>query len=88
MDDLDAYLDLLGQDARLAGSPVRTVFTERGEVVLDGIVTSATTAEVPATAQAAMDQILLLADARRFKVRKVLPQPPDGALHLLVLAKA
>lgn len=87
MDDLAAYFDLLGEDLQLAGSPVRGIFNTQGEVVLDGFQTNATTAEVPATAAAAQGQTLVRSGTS-YRVRQVLPQAPDGAIHLLVLAKA
>ncbi len=87
MDDLDAYFNLLGEDLQLAGSPVRGIFSQQGEVVLDGFQTTATTAEVSAEAAAAQGQTLVRGSLS-YKVRQVLPQPPDGAVHLLVLGKA
>lgn len=86
MDDLDAYFNLLGEDLQLAGSPVRGIFNLQGEVVLEGFATAATTAEVPASAAAATGQQLVRAGTA-YKVRQVLPQAPDGAIHLLVLGK-
>jgi hypothetical protein len=87
MDDLAAYFDLLGEDMQLSGSPVRGIFNTQGEVVLDGFQTNATTAEVPATAAAAQGQTLVRSGTS-YRIRQVLPQAPDGAIHLLVLAKA
>ena len=87
MDDLAAYFDLLGEDMQLSGSPVRGIFNTQGEVVLDGFQTNATTAEVPATAAAAQGQTLVRSGTS-YRIRQVLPHAPDGAIHLLVLAKA
>lgn len=87
MDDLDAYFNLLGEDLQLAGVPVRGIFSQQGEVVLDGFQTTATTAEVSADAAATQGQTLVRGSLA-YKVRQVLPQPPDGAVHLLVLGKA
>jgi subtilisin family serine protease len=47
----------------------------------------ATAAEVPADAAATQGQTLVRGSLA-YKVRQVLPQPPDGAVHLLVLGKA
>ncbi len=87
MDDLAAYFDLLGEDMTLAGSAVRGIFSVQGEVVLDGFQTNATTAEVPASAAAAQGETLVR-NGTSYRIRQVLPQAPDGAIHLLVLAKA
>ena len=87
MDDLDAYFNLLGEDLQLAGVPVRGIFSQQGDVVLDGFQTSAITAELPATAAAAQGQTLVRAGTS-YRVRQVLPMAPDGAIHQLVLAKA
>lgn len=87
MDDLDAYFNLLGEDLQLAGVPVRGIFSAQGEVVVDGFATSAVTAELPASSAATAGQTLVRG-ALSYRVRQVLPQPPDGAILLLVLAKA
>ena len=87
MDDLDAYFSLMGEDLQLAGLPVRGIFSQQGEVVLEGFQTSATTAELPASSNAAQGQTLVRGGLS-YRVRQVLPQPPDGAILLLVLAKA
>lgn len=82
-------LDMLtdcGEELYLADAPVMGFFNVAGEVVLDGILTTATTAHVAASVNPQVGQTLQRAGAS-YRVRKVLPQPPDGALHLLVLAK-
>ncbi len=82
-------LDMLtdsGEELYLANVPVKGFFNVAGEVVLDGILTTATTAHVAASLAAQVGQTLVRGGVS-YRVRKVLPQPPDGALHLLVLAK-
>lgn len=86
MDDLAAYFDLLGEPVMLAGTSLSAIVSEAGAVELDGAVVIAPTAEVPATAGAAVGQELRRG-AATYTVRQVLPQPPDAAIHLLVLAK-
>lgn len=86
MDDLDAYLELLGQPVMLAGAPINAIVSEAGAVELDGVVIVSPTAEVLATAGAAVGQELR-SGATVYTVRQVVPQPPDAAMHLLVLAK-
>jgi hypothetical protein len=85
-DDLSSMLAALGEPLTLAGQPLTGLFDVAGEVVLDGVLTTATTARVPASAGAAQGQTLLRG-ATSYRVRQVLPEPPDGALHRLVLAK-
>lgn len=85
-DELASTLAALGEPMTLAGQPINGLFDVAGEVVLDGVLTLATTARVPASAGAAIGQTLLRG-AAGYRVRLVLPEPPDGALHRLVLAK-
>lgn len=86
MDDVAAYFDLLGEPVMLAGTCLSAIVSEAGAVELDGAVVIAPTAEVPATAGAAIGQELRRG-ASTYTVRQVVPQPPDAAIHLLVLAK-
>lgn len=86
MDDVAAYFDLLGQPCTLAGTPLNAIVSEAGAVELDGVVVIGPTAEVPAAANAAIGQQLVRGSVT-YTVRQVLPQPPDAAIHLLVLAK-
>ncbi len=86
MDDLAAYFDLLGEPVMLAGTCLSAIVSEAGAVELDGVVVYGPSAEVPATAGAAVGQELRRG-ASTYTVRQVLPQPPDAAVHLLVLAK-
>ena len=86
---MDDVLDILadcGEELHLAGVPVVGLFNVAGEVVLDGILTTATTAHVASEVGAQVGQTLVR-HCTSYRVRKVLPQPPDGALQLLVLAK-
>lgn len=85
-DDIASTLAALGEPLTLAGHPITGLFDVAGEVVLDGVLTLATTALVPASANAATGQTLMRG-ANGYRVRRVLPEPPDGALHLLDLAK-
>jgi hypothetical protein len=87
VDELAAYFELLGEPVILAGSHLAAIFNQAGQVELDGVIVVSTTAEVPATAAAAMGQTLVHCNTT-YTVRQVLPQPPDAAIHLLVLAKA
>jgi hypothetical protein len=87
-DDLAAMLADAGEPLTLNGQPIHGLFDVQGEVVLDGMVTTATTAEVLAADAAQPDQTLVrVGSGVSYIVRRVLPQPPDGALHQLVLAK-
>lgn len=85
--DLPAMLADLGEPLTLAGQPINGLFDVDGEVVLDGIASAATTATVLAAEGAQRGQALVRG-AVSYVVRHVLPEPPDGALHRLVLAKA
>lgn len=85
-DDLTATLAALGEPLTLNGQAVTGLFDVAGEVVIEGVLTLATTARVPAEAGAATGHTLLRG-ATSYRVRQVLPEPPDGALHRLVLAK-
>ena len=85
-DDLTSALAALGEPLTLAGQPVTGLFDLAGEVMLDGLLTTATTASVPASAGAAAGQVLQRGSVS-YRVRQVLPEPPDGLLHRLVLAK-
>lgn len=85
-DDLAAMVADAGDPITLAGQPGFALVDLQGEVVLDGIVTTATTADVLGTANAQMGQTLVHAGVS-YIVRRVLPVEPDGALHRLVLAK-
>lgn len=85
-DDLPAMLADLGEPLTLDGAPIHGLFDEAGEVVFDGIVTTGTTADVLATANAQVGQTLVRGGVS-YLVRQVVPQAPDGALHQLVLAK-
>lgn len=85
-DDLASSLAVLGEPLTLAGQPITGLFNVAGEVVLDGVLTLATTAKVAASAGAALGQVLIRGSTS-YRVRQVLPEPPDGALHLLVLVR-
>lgn len=85
-DDLTNTLAALGEPLTLNGQAVTGLFDVAGEIVLEGVLTVATTARVPAAAGATQGQTLLRG-ATSYRVRQVLPEPPDGALHRLVLAK-
>ena len=87
MDDLDAYFELLGQRVTLSGTELFAIVSEAGAVELDGVVITSPTAEVPASACAAIGQQLRVGSST-YTVRQVVPQPPDAAIHLLVLAKS
>lgn len=86
-DDLTSSLAALGEQLTLAGQPVMGLFDVAGEVVLEGVVTTATTALVLANANVAEGQTLIRS-AVVYRVRRVLPEPPDGQLHRLVLVRA
>lgn len=86
-DDIASALADLGEPLTLAGQSICGLFDVAGEVVVDGVLTLATTARVPATAGAATGQTLMRGSTS-YRVRQVLPEPPDGALHRLVLARA
>lgn len=87
-DDLPAMLADLGEPLTLDGQPIHGLFDEAGEVVFNGVVTTVTTAEVLATLNAQEGQPLVRdGTGVSYVVRQVLPQPPDGAMHQLVLAK-
>lgn len=86
-DDITSTLAALGEPLTLAGQSIAGLFDVAGEVVLDNVLTLATTALVPASAGAATGQTLTRGTTN-YRVRQVLPEPPDGALHRLVLARA
>jgi hypothetical protein len=85
-DDLNDMLADLGEQMHLAGVPVMGLFDVAGEVVLDGMLSTATTAELAASSGAAPGQTLVR-DGVSYRIRQVLPVAPDGLLVQLVLAK-
>lgn len=85
--NLAAQLQDAGEPMTLAGAPLHGLFDLDGQVMLDGVVSATTTATVLATAGAQRGQTLVRQSVS-YLVKQVLPEPPDGALHLLVLAKA
>lgn len=88
MDDLAAYLDLLGEPLSLASTPVKGVFSEAGEVLLDGVVATSPTAVVLASSGPTVGQLLTrVAGAASYTVRQVLDLPPDAQFQQLVLAR-
>lgn len=86
-DDLAAMLADAGEPLTLAGQPTHGLFDLQGEIFVDGIVSTATVAEVAAADNAQPGQTLVRQGAS-YIVRQVLPVAPDGALHQLILAKA
>jgi hypothetical protein len=86
-DDLADMLQDAGEPMTLAGVPLHGLFDVDGQVMLEGVTSATTTATVLATAGAQRNQTLVRQGVN-YLVRQVLPEPPDGALHLLVLAKA
>lgn len=85
-DDLTAMLEELGESLILDGTAVLGVFDVAGEVVLDGLVTTSTVALVLTSTGAALGQVLVRGSTS-YRVRQVLPEPPDGLLVRLVLAR-
>lgn len=85
-DDLTATLTALGEPLTLDGNAITGIFDVAGEVVLGGVLSTETTALVPASASPAQGQVLVRG-ATSYKVRHVLPEPPDGLLVRLVLAR-
>ncbi len=87
LDDVTDMLEEMGEQLVLNGTPLPGIFNEHGEVVIEGLVSQATTALVAAAAGAAKGQTLTRG-ATDYRVNQPpMPQSPDGALHLLVLVK-
>lgn len=89
LDDTAAYVENFGEAVTLNGAAKSGIFSVQGEVVLDGVITTAPvfeapTADIPAAAQGQN----LVREAVTYRVRQVLLLPPDGAMTQLVLARA
>ncbi|KQY83654.1 hypothetical protein [Pelomonas sp. Root1444] len=87
-DDLAGMLQDAGEPMTLAGAPLHGLFDVDGQVMLEGGVTSTTTTATVLASVGAQRNQTLVRQGVSYLVRQVLPEPPDGALHLLVLAKA
>jgi hypothetical protein len=89
LDDTAAYVEAFGESVTLAGAAKSGIYSEAGEVVLDGIVTVSPTfvAETSAIPAAVPGQALVRG-AATYLVRQVLKLPPDGAMTQLVLARS
>lgn len=88
-DDCTVYMDVFGNPATLAGSPLTAMVDTASLLELDGIITQAPSAVVLATeAPAAAAGQTFVAAAVDYVVRQVLKMPPDGMLLRLVLARA
>lgn len=85
-DELASTLAALGETFSLDGRPVSGLFNVAGEVVLEGVLTTGTTAVVLAAENAQRGQ-QVVRDGVTYLIKQVLPRAPDGALVQLVLAK-
>lgn len=100
-EDLSVFTDAqtgFGVVATLAGDVVRILFDAPGADALGGdVVTTEPSALLAASAGAAVgDELLisagdlaaqLLQHAGAYTVRSVVPEPPDGVFHRLILAR-
>lgn len=83
-----AFLDVFGTPATLAGSSVTAIVDQAAEVVVDDVVTIQPVASIRlADAPAAAAGQTFAAASVSYTVRQVLKMPPDGLFARLVLAR-
>lgn len=88
-EDLSLYFsdDDFAEAVTVGGVAASGIFSTSTELMLGEALVQAPTLLLPATVAAA-DGVAVVVRAVNYVVRQVLAQPPDGALHLLVLAEA
>ena len=84
-EDLSDFFTDFGEDCTVQGVPAVGIFNRAGQLVLDDVLITEPSLKLPTTVAAAEGGVVLLRGAT-YKIRQVLPQPPDGALQVLVLA--
>lgn len=89
-EDLSAFFDAEDGDAEIVtvqGVDVAAIFNTASEVVLGEVLMHAPTITCPATVAAAEGGAVTVRGVP-YVIRQPLLQPPDGAIQLIVLAKA
>lgn len=87
MEDLSVYFDSdFAQAATLAGVPVRGILSTEAVETPEGHLTTEPGFELQAGSYAV--GATLVVGASSYRVRRVEPQPPDGATVRLALAQA
>lgn len=89
-ENLSVFLADFGQACTLAGATVSAIVDTSGiEDLTSGIVTQGPTALLTtASAAAAVPGAVFVASGVSYKVRQVLPEPPDAAFTRLVLVRS
>jgi hypothetical protein len=87
VEDLAPFFADFGQAVTVNGVAARGIFNTATDVVLGDAITQAPTLEMPASVAAAQGQTCVVGGVT-YTVRQVMDQPPDGAIRLLVLARA
>lgn len=91
-EDLSAFFDVasgFAVVATVAGATCAVIY-ERAALVTDEQVLAEHSVLLPGTQAAATGQTVLITSgpgAGTYRIRQVLPEPPDGAVQRLVLAK-
>lgn len=92
-EDLGAFFDVAGgfaDPATVNGGPHAVIF-ERDALVTDEQILAEYSVLLPAAVLVAQNQVVVVqsgAGAGTYRVRQVLPEPPDAVLNRLVLVKA
>ena len=85
-EDLAAYFADFGEACTVQGTAARGIFNSASQLVLDDVLITEPSLQLPATVAAAEGGAVAVCGGT-YKIRQVLDQPPDGALRVLVLAK-
>ena len=86
-EDLAPFFADFGEAATVQGVAVVGIFNRATELQLGDVLTTSPSLEVPASVAAAEGGAVVVRGVS-YVIRQVVDQPPDGALRLLVLARA
>ena len=86
-EDLAPFFADFGEATTVQGVAVVGIFNRATELQLGDVLTTSPSLEVPASVAAAEGGAVVVRGVS-YVIRQVVDQPPDGALRLLVLARA
>lgn len=86
VEDARVFFVDFGEAVTVQGSAAVGIFNTASELVLNDVLVTAPSLELPATVAAAEGGTVVVRGVS-YKVRQVIDQPPDGAVRLLVLAR-
>ena len=87
VEDLAPFFADFGESVTVGGVSATGIFNTGSELAMGEVLTSAPSLEVPATVAAAEGNAVVVRGVS-YVVRQVIDQAPDGALRLLVMARA